>query len=163
MIADGADDIAFVDLNTAMNEWMNETVRDIMEQRNRLGFEDEAPSRLAMNYYYGYDRDSGVDSIHINDAGADNAAYLVMSEMKKTAAGEGVQAETVRELTLNAPDAEPYAVSDEIVSKGWTPNESYPYPLPNEVTYEYPTIVKGIDINGGEVSSISVMVQGDQL
>ena len=66
-------------------------------------------------------------------------------------------------LTLNAPDAEPYAVSDEIVSKGWTPNESYPYPLPNEVTYEYPTIVKGIDINGGEVSSISVMVQGDQL
>ena len=163
MIAGGADDIAFVDLNTAMNGWMNETVRDIMEQRNRLGFGDEAPSRMAMNYYYGYDRDSGVDSIHINDAGADNAAYLVMSEMKKTAAGEGVQAETVRELTLNAPDAEPYAVSDEIVSKGWTPNESYPYPLPNEVTYEYPTIVKGIDINCGEVSSISVMVQGDQL
>ncbi len=161
LVADGAKDIAFIDLNTAMNEWMNKTTADIYEQRVRLGFEDSAPSRLAMNYYYGFDRDSGVDSIHINDAGADNAAYLVMSEIRKTVDAGGAQADVLRELTLNAPDSKPYTIPDELASKGWVPNESYPYPLPSDVTYEYPTIVKDIDIENGQLVSIEVMVQGD--
>lgn len=161
MIANGADDIAFVDLNTAMNNWMNEETVTIKERRNQLGFSDENPSRLAMNYYYGYDRDSGIDNVHINDAGADNAAYLVMQEMKKTVENGGVQAEVLRELTLNAPNAEPYRISDEIIAKGWVPNDSYPYPLPSDVTYEYPTIVKDIEITDNNVVSIKVMVQGN--
>lgn len=94
------------------------------------------------------DEASVIDDIRFDGFSDDVIAYMRDGEI----GGNGY---------VTAPDAEPYAVSDEIVSKGWTPNESYPYPLPNEVTYEYPTIVKGIDINGGEVSSISVMVQGD--
>lgn len=161
MIASGATDIAFVDLNTAMNLWMNEESGNIKDQRNRLGFEDDNPRRLAMNYYYGYDRDSGVDNIHINDAGADNAAYLVSSEMRKTVEDGGAQAKVLEELLLNTSDVRPYTVSDEIVKKGWTPNDSYPYPLPNDVTYEYPTIVKAAEFENNAVSSIKVMVQGD--
>ena len=157
-LAEGAEDIAFVDLNTAMIAWMTEETANIKAQRNRLGFGDTAPSRLAMNYYFGFDRDSGVDSIHINDAGADNAAYLVYTEMTRS---DGVQMDVLAELIQNARDNAPYTVSDEIVKKGWVPNDSYPYPLPSDVTYEYPTIVKSIDISDSAVNSVKVMVQGN--
>ncbi len=161
MIEAGADDIAFVDLNTAMNEWMNEESTNIMEQRQRLGFDDTTPSKQAMNYYFGYDRDSGVDSVHINDAGADNAAYLVASEMVASIAEGGVQGVVLSELLENAPESEAYTISDEIVTKGWVPNDSYPYPLPNDVTYEYPTIVKSAEITDGAAVSMTVMAQGN--
>lgn len=128
--------IAFVDLNMAIIGWMTEETARISNLRGEVN-----PSRIAMNYYFGYDRDSGVDSIHINDAGADNAAYLVYTEMKENS--------LLNELTENNSTETPYLVSDEIISKGWVPNDSYPYPLPSDVTYEYPTIVKGIEYGEG--------------
>ena len=49
----------------------------------------------------------------------------------------------------------------DIVAKGWVPNDSYPYPLPSDVTYEYPTVVKSIDLSDSAVNSIKIMVQGN--
>ncbi|MBQ8300974.1 MAG: hypothetical protein IJX57_03315, partial [Clostridia bacterium] len=228
MIAQGADDIAFIDLNTAFSNWMNTESENIMVKRQALGFSDTKPTRLAMNYYFGYDRDSGVDSVHINDAGADNAAYLVMQEIKNTVGvqliesdkeivkitasyddngaledveieeimsseateaddtantrtfyweslesmkpydvsssvkiNDTVQAKVLYELMQNSPDEKPYTMPDELLKKGWVPNDSYPYPLPGNVEYEYPTIVKSVNIENDSVSDIKVMVQGN--
>lgn len=229
MIENGANDIAFIDLNTAMNKWMNTVGETVAQQRLKAGLEDASVSRMAMDYYYCCDRRTGVDSIHINDAGADNAAWLVMDEARKTVAAAGitpekqivkitaaytaegrlegvntetilasqvtementpllktfywesletmrpyiasqpkekdrkllVQANVLLELTKNMPEAVPYAISDKIVARGWAPNESYPYPLADEVEYEYPTIVKSVQIKDNAVAAMKTMVQG---
>lgn len=162
-LAKGADDIAFVDLQAAYLDWMNQTQQDILAQRQRLGFSDTAVNRLAMDYYYVCGWDTGVDTVHINDAGADHAAYLFAEQVKQTIAADpdGVQAKVLSELVENQSSEKPYTISDETVSKGWAPNVSYPYSSSEEVEYTYPTAVKNVDVKDGKLNSMSVKVQGD--
>ena len=85
-IQNGADDIAFIDINTPYIEFMNNASEDVMQKRKLLGFNDENISPLAINYYYTSGWSIGIDRTHTNDLGADNAAYIAVSQAKKLAA-----------------------------------------------------------------------------
>lgn len=168
-IALGAENIAYIDLNTAFIDWMNYTEQMILEQRRNLGFSDTDVDTRAMDYYYLADRRSGVDTIHINDYGTDNAAYLVIQEAKQiveagkaenASASEKVQSAVLAELVENMSDEQPCTVSNEIVKAGWPINSLYPYPSSEEVSYQYPTMVKDVRVENGRLISITVMIQG---
>ncbi|MGM9937881.1 MAG: hypothetical protein ACI38A_11095, partial [Candidatus Ornithomonoglobus sp.] len=168
-ISGGADDIAYIDLNTNIIDWMNDTEQVILAQRQKLGFSDTEVDSRAMDYYYLADRQSGVDTIHINDYGTDNAAYIVMREAKKiveagksadASDSEKVQSEVLAGLVENMSDAAPCIVSDEMVKAGWPINEFYPYPSSAEVDYQYPAMVKGVNAENGTLKSMTVKVQG---
>ena len=169
-ISSGADNVAYIDLNTSFISWMNDETARIAERRQALGFGDTAVSKNAMDYYYLADRTSGIDTIHINDHGTDNAAYLVMQEAKKTVENgqketasdiEKIQANVLAGLVENMSDLQPSLVSDEIIGDGWAINSHYPYPSGEEVTYTYPTMVKSVDAENGVLNSMTVKVQGN--
>lgn len=164
-IADGADDIAFIDLNTAILEWMNDETQRIFTKRQEMGFADTAVSKRAIEYYYRAHRSDGIDSIHINDYGTDNAAYLVCDIAKniiETAStdSEKVQAEVLRELVENMSTDTPSVVSDEMIKADWPINAFYPYPFGADITYEYPAMVKSVSVEGGTLKNMTVKVQG---
>lgn len=171
-IAAGADDIAFIDLNTAFVKWMNDVEQEILAQRQRLGFGDTEVNRLAMDYYYLANRSQGIDSVHINDYGTDNAAYLVVNEMKNivergqsegASTSEKIQSNVLSELLVNQSNELPCKIDDETVKAGWAPNKYYPYPPSEDVEYQYPTYIKDIQMNNNELKSMTVRVQGNML
>lgn len=147
-LAEGANDIAYIDLNTGINEWMNTVAPTVLAQRQKAGFNDTANSRLSMDYYYWASRSAGVDNIHMNDAGGCNGAYIVLNEARKQS-GTDFMARLVENTDSNA---RPYQVSDETVSKGWAPNEEYPYPLTSDVVYEYPIYINNVVLKDDSVS-----------
>lgn len=129
----GADDIAFVDLNTLYVEWMNNETERILTVNPSLG------AHGAISFYYRSVKGSKVDNTHINDAGADNGAYCFFNAAKKiveTADGGSedkyiiAQAAVVRPLvegmktTIGNSNMKnvPYSVSDEIINAGGAPN-----------------------------------------
>ncbi|MGN0107988.1 MAG: hypothetical protein ACI4A5_09890, partial [Hominilimicola sp.] len=162
-IASGADDVAFIDLQAAIIDWMNSASETILSQRQKSGFTDTTALPNAMDYYYLCGWETGADTVHMNDAGVDNAAYLVVQQAKKTIAEnpDSVQAKVLAELVKNAPDNTPYTIPDEIVADGWAPNEHYPYPSAESVEFQYPTMVKSVDTSDGKLNSMTVKVQGN--
>lgn len=80
-ISEGADDIAFVDINAGWIDFLNETSAKVREVRGNgdISYPYESDS---VYYYYRY-KNSGIDTTHINEAGADNAAYIFFNEAKK--------------------------------------------------------------------------------
>lgn len=162
-IAAGADDIAFVDVNTAFVDWMNEAMQTMLAQRKKAGFDDEELDTRLMEYYFRCGWTFSRDSVHINEAGADNAGYLFVQEAKKVIAADpdGVQAKVLAELMENAPGETPYVISGQIIAEGWAPNDSYPYPNTKQVEFQYPAMVKAVDSSNGALNSMSVKVQGE--
>lgn len=152
----GAEDIAFIDLNTEINKWMNTVAPTVMAQRQKAGFYDTEVNRSSMDYYYWVTRTAGIDNIHMNNAGADNGGYILTSEAKRivdtgktisSSKSEQVQSDVLSELVQNMSSEQPYSVPDDIVAKGWAPNDAYPYPLASDVVYEYPIYVKNIAVS----------------
>ena len=162
-IAAGANDIAFVDVNTAFVNWMNEAMGTMLAQRNKAGFDDTEASTRLMEYYFRIGWTFGRDSVHINEAGADNAGYLFAREAKKIIADNpsSVQAKVLSELMENSADYTPYSISDKIIANGYAPNASYPYPNTKSVELQYPTMVKSADTSNGRLNSMTVKVQGN--
>ncbi len=129
----GADDIAFVDLNTLYVEWMNEETSRITALNPSL-----SPSQ-AMDFYYRSVKGSSVDGTHLNDAGADRAAYCFFEAARDivAAADSGaadkyvlVQANVLRPIAegmktkIGDSDTDnlPMTVADEIIAQGSAPN-----------------------------------------
>ncbi len=162
-IANGADDIAFVDVNTSFVNWMNEVEQNILTQRNKLGFDDTEINPRAMEYYYRCGWTFGTDSVHINDAGADRASYIFAMQVKKIIEEnpESVQAKVLSELMQNSAEETPYEISDTIIENGWAPNNSYPKPLSQSVEFEYPIMIKSVNSDSNKLNSMTVKVQGD--
>ena len=128
-IAAGATDIAFVDINESWIDFLDTTTARVKELRESDSYEADS-----VYYYYKY-KASGIDVSHINDAGADNAAYIFFTEAKKTvdAAKENgadsstkVQAAVLEGLVNDMRNETPYTVTDEIIKAGKVPNSYYP-------------------------------------
>lgn len=81
-IAEGAEDIAFVDLNEGWLEFLNKTTKQVKQIRSENSGTEQAYEADSTYYYYRY-KTSGIDTTHINEGGADNAAYIFFSEAKK--------------------------------------------------------------------------------
>lgn len=82
-IPSGAIDIAYVDLNTTFVEWNKHCQTRNTTTTAETRFSDTTVDKRAMDYYYVCDRSVGVDTIHINDLEADNAAYIFVQKVKK--------------------------------------------------------------------------------
>ncbi len=171
-IAEGATGIAYVDLNTPYVEWMNTVGNTIFEQRKKAGFDDTGISNLAMNYYYMASRAEGIDTVHINDYGADRAAYIIAQQIKDTVEkgdtsnatdNEKIQADTLRPLTKNMTDYKPSEVSDETVAKGWAINDEYPNAFAGDIVYDYPTMIKAAELDNNVLKNITVKIQQESL
>lgn len=158
----GADDIAFVDVNSAFVSWMNEEENNILNRRKQLGFEDAEVNPKAMEYYFRCGWTFGTDSVHINDAGADREGYIFVQQAKKVIDENPntVQAKILSELLENASDENPVEISDKVLGRGWSPNDSYPKPLSKSVELQYPTMIKSVNSDNGKLNSMTVKVQG---
>ena len=166
----GAEDIAFIDLNTEINKWMNTVAPAVMAQRQRAGFDDTDVNRSSMDYYYWVTRTVGIDNIHMNNAGADNGGYILLNEAKRIAdtgnsenatKSERIQANVLSELVENMSSEQPYSISDDIVAKGWAPNDAYPYPLSSDVVYEYPIYVKDTAVSEADRMCVRINAEYD--
>lgn len=166
----GAEDIAFIDLNTEINKWMNTVAPAVMAQRQKAGFDDTEVNRSSMDYYYWVTRTAGIDSIHMNNAGADNGGYILLSEAKRivdagntvsASKSEQIQSDVLSELVQNMSSELPYSIPNDIVAKGWAPNDAYPYPLASDVVYEYPIYVKNIAVSNQTAECVRIDAEYD--
>lgn len=151
-IADGAEDIAFVDLNAPWIEFLNETTQRVSEIRGSGTYEPDS-----VYYYYRY-KASGIDTTHINEAGADVAAYIFFEEAKKIVEAGGVQADVLAGLVSGMRDNTPYIVPDEIISAGPVPNSYYPE-SPMQVYEGCEAFIRGAAFSGNELESVTANVE----
>lgn len=156
LIADGATDVAYIDLNTASLRWMEQVCEDVKTKRGASKYEANAT-----NYYFQGIRNGGVDGTHPNDAGSDNLAYCVMQEAKKTvdADANSVQGKVLAGLVDGMRDVSPYVIPKEIVDAGPAPNSKYPVPFVVADLPALPNVIKDIAIENGAITSAVVLVR----
>lgn len=156
-IAQGATNVAFLDLNTRYNDWMNAEIRRIHAAH------PEIPLTAAISYYYRSAKGAHVDNTHINNAGTDQAAYWVwydalarvaVGERADATASERVQAAVLKGITdgyqgtvgLESAEANlPWSVTDEIIAAGLAPNAVWDTPVTSGYDYVNEAVVAGID------------------
>lgn len=163
----GADDIAFVDMNTLYVDWMNRETERIKKINPSL---DE---QGAMSFYYRSVKGSKVDGTHMNDAGADQAAYYFFEAARNivAAADNGsedkyvkAQAEIVRPIAdgmkTKIGDSElenlPMTVSDEIINAGKAPNSYWDTVPSDALEYVNSTAVDGVGAVTSKDGSMAV-------
>lgn len=155
-LAAGADDIAFVDLNAAWIELMNATTHRVAQLRG-ADFEPDS-----VYYFYRF-KPSGIDTTHINEAGADNAAYIFFDEARKIVnaaaldtADESirVQAAVLGGLVDGMRENLPYTLDEDTVRAGKVPNSLYPEPV-YEVYEGYEAEIKQVSLENGIIKSVS--------
>lgn len=152
-ITSGADDIAFVDLNKGWIDFLNETTRRVKEVRKSDVYEPDS-----VYYYYRY-KSSGIDTTHINEAGADNAAYIFFKQAKKIVAeNKDSQAEVLAPLVNGMREQTPYIVPDDIIKAGKVPNSFYPE-IPSEEYEGYEAIIKNVEFLDDELKSVTAEVK----
>jgi uncharacterized repeat protein (TIGR02543 family) len=129
-ISKGADDIAFVDINAGWIDFLNETSAKVREVRGNgdTSYPYESDS---VYYYYRY-KNSGIDTTHINEAGADNAAYIFFNEAKKIVDSVA----TPTEQPTSEPTAEP---TEQPTSEPTTKPTEQPTSEPTAEPTEQPT------------------------
>ena len=163
LIAGGATDVAFVDVNEPSLRWMEEVCEDVKAKRGA-----EAYERNATDYYFQGRKGGGIDGTHPNDAGADNLAYrfftdakarIAAAEAADATASQKVQAEVLKKLTDGMQSATPYVVPKEVVDAGKAPNSAYPdvYLPPNLA--QYPVMIKNVEFVDGVLTKVDVTVQ----
>lgn len=153
-IAEGATDIAFVDLNQPSLDWYAELTSGGVVG----GTEYQNEIKLA-DYYFRGAKDTShknVDGTHPNDAGAENLAYLFFS----TADTQTYPALAPLMTRFKAGKAEePTPVSQYILDAGWAGNSTWPaYEVPTAL--EYPITIKKIAANDSNIIELTAYVQG---
>lgn len=152
-IASGATDIAFVDLNAGWIEFLNNTTERVKDIRQNNTYESDS-----VYYYYRY-KSSGIDTTHINEAGADNAAYIFFTEAKKIVdANADAQAAVLADLVNGMREQTPYTVTEEIVRAGKVPNSYYPE-IPAEEYEGYEAKIKNVSLDGGLLQSVTAKIE----
>lgn len=169
----GADDIAFVDMNTLYVNWMNEETARIQKINPALTPEQ------TMEFYYRSVKGSSVDGTHMNDAGADQAAYYFfkgardMLETAKTSDDQYIltQAEVLRPIVENMKttigDTQkenlPMSVSDEIINAGTAPNSYWDTVAADALNYNNAIAINGTDAVTNENGTITLSTIGIRL
>ncbi len=164
-IASGANDIAFVDLNSQYILWMNEEIKRI----NNIN--SEISKEKAIEFYYRSSKGSKIDTTHINDAGADQGARAFFDAAQKVY-DSGKNAELGTNAKIQADVLEPllsgwhnersaYTISDEVINTGTAPNTYWDTPVTNTVPYKYNIAVTDTQQENNELKSVTVRVQND--
>lgn len=144
-IKDGANNIAYVDLNTQSIKFLDAVTNEMITKG--YNYADECP-----RFYYQTSHEKTYDRIHPNDYGADNMAYafyIQANEYRKT--HDDCQAEIFDRLLANAKtDLTPVCVGEEVYKLGKAPNAAYPKSFFAPVYFEHPLMIKEVqfDENG---------------
>lgn len=170
----GAEDIAFVDMNTLYVQWMNEETARIREINPTLSPDN------AISFYYRSVKGSSVDGTHMNDAGADQGAYYFFEAARDIieAADGGsadkyvlAQAKIVRPLvegmktTVGDTDIPnlPMTVSDDIIKAGSPPNPYWDTQAADEFEYKNRIAIDRVGITDGGNGTASLSSVGVRL
>lgn len=163
-IAQGARNVAFIDLNKRYNDWMNEELRRI----NAIN--PDVSLNAAISFYYKSSKGANVDNTHINNAGTDQAAYWVWYDaLQRVADGENaeegsaakVQADVLKGITEGyqgvvgiggTAENLPWLVTDEIINAGVAPNSFWDTPV--STGYDY--------VNDAVVASVAAVTNSDR-
>lgn len=145
---EGKRDIVFLDVNKVFINRLNMLIRQVFKKHNEIKPDGQKLIQYAADYYYRTDKHAEVDPEHINEAGADNTAFAIVTEMKhlKNSSEEAL----FDEIVENARDELPYVVVD---------IEGMPADLYSnaEVTdMEYPVIIEKILINNGRLEYVKL-------
>ena len=167
-IAQGARNVAFIDLNKKYNDWMNSELRRIHEVN------PEVSLNAAISFYYRSAKGANVDNTHINTAGADWAAYIVWQDaLERVAAGadaeEGsaakVQSDVLKGITEGCQlkvgvdgtvDNTPWLVSDEIINAGAAPNSFWDTPVSEGYAYVNDAAVANVDATANADGTVTI-------
>lgn len=135
----GAENIAFIDLNTASVDMLNDICKEINE---KYSYAEKAP------YFYYYCTETSQDTTHPNIAGADNALFRAIQYCKDVITSAETdeadiyttkQAAVLKAVFENTRENSPYHVGEDIYSLGVPmENSAYPKPLQEIVYNEYP-------------------------
>ncbi|MCD8391259.1 MAG: hypothetical protein LUD03_05425 [Firmicutes bacterium] len=173
-IDEGAENIAFVDMNTLYVDWMNAETARILEINSDL------TAKESMSFYYRSVKGSSVDSTHLNDAGADQAAYFFFTAAKDIvdAADAGstdkyvlTQAEVLRPLVEGMKTTvgdseianEPMTVSDEIIKAGAAPNEYWDTVPSDALDYNNSIAIDSVGTVTNEDENVTISSVGIRL
>lgn len=151
-VSEGAEDIVFLDVNDVYIKRLNVLCANILKQRNKVGFNDVVVNENAADYFYRVDHDIEVDPEHINEAGADNAAYAAIKEMQRIV--QEFPNSILKELIENCRDELPYLLEDKIVKAGWAPNSCFPRSIVSPD--KYPIAIKHISIIDGKLNFVEI-------
>ena len=156
-IAQGARNVAFIDLNKRYNDWMNQELRRINTVNPTVSL------NAAISYYYRSAKGANVDNTHINNAGVDQAAYWVWYDARaRVAAGEQAeegsaakaQADVLKGITEGyqnwlglegvAVTNLPWSVTDDIINAGPAPNTFWDTPVSEGFAYVNDAVVADV-------------------
>ncbi len=167
-IAQGARNVAFIDLNKKYNAWMNDELRRIN------GVNGDVSLNAAISFYYRSAKGANVDNTHINTAGADRAAYCVWQDaLERVAAGENaeegsaakVQADVLKGITDGRQlkvgvggtvDNTPWLVSEEIINAGLAPNSFWDTPVSEGYAYVNDAAVANVDATANADGTVTI-------
>ena len=167
-IANGARNVAFIDLNKKYSDWMNSELRRIHEVNGDVSL------NAAISFYYRSAKGANVDNTHINTAGADRAAYCVWQDaLERVAAGENaeegsaakVQADVLKGITEGCQlmvgvdgtvDNTPWFVSDEIINAGAAPNSFWDTPVSEGYAYVNDAAVANVDATANADGTVTI-------
>lgn len=150
-IAQGAADIAFVDLNASSLAWYAELCEAL------------GKTHASTDYYFRAMQREGVDGTHPNDAGVDHFAKMFIDGAKAVmeADPESPQANILAEMLEGARDEIPYIVPASIIDLGPAPNAAYPEKL-IQPKADYPFEIRDVVIDGeGHILSMSAIKQDE--
>ncbi|MDO5397445.1 MAG: hypothetical protein Q4G33_05900 [bacterium] len=162
--ADGAKDVAFIDLNQPWLDWMETVCEDVKTVRGADKYE-----RNATDYYFQGVRGGGIDGTHPNDAGADNSAKIFFDEAKKVVSDtespiSAAEAEVLRPLVTGMRDVEAYKVPADVITQGTAPNNAWPLVYIPSNLPKLPTAVKDIKFNDdGTIAEATVLKRQAEL
>jgi hypothetical protein len=151
-VAEGATDIAFVDLNSPALSWYSELCEALGKKAT------------STDYYFRGMQGEKIDGTHPNDAGVDNFAKMFFDSVIETvkADSETTQAKVLSELLVGLRAETPYIVPSFITDLGTAPNSAYPKKYVPEVTSNYPLSIKEIALDcNGKVLSMAALKQCD--
>lgn len=168
-ISSGATDIAFIDLNAAWVNFLDSETNRIADRRVALGLDSaKTLDTPYIRYYYTYNKRGAADRTHINDYGAENAAYIFYQQVKAAVqAGEAegatasqkLQASLLKPIADDVNDRMPLLASDDIISAGFAPNSKDPANFTTRTPYNYSLNIENITQNeNGTLKSARVHV-----
>lgn len=144
-ISEGAENIAFIDLNAPTINFLDEISKEITDAGYSYG-----ANATRFYYYVSKDPNYKSDYTHPNDYGADNFAHMFVEEGNKlilNAAEENadnsvkLQADILSDLLYGQRNGSAARVPKSIYSLGAPANEAYPNPLIKAVYYDYPWLI----------------------
>ena len=168
-IAQGARNVAFIDLNKRYNDWMNTELRRINAVNPSVSL------NAAISYYYRSAKGANVDNTHINNAGTDQAAYWVWYDaLARVVAGEAfgatesqiAQAAVLRGIADGYQDRlglegaagsnMPWSVTDDIINDGPAPNTFWDTPVSAGFAYANDAVVADVAATANADGTVTI-------